>query len=271
MVSVVIPTYNRAFCLLESIESVLTQSYTDLEVIVVDDHSSDDTHRRVLQIKDPRVRYVYNDKNLGAGISRNVGVFHAKGDFIAFQDSDDLWLKDKLLLQMRRLEETGADLCFCKFLRYGNEYYTKELCKLIKDTEPNLLGLLLMIPSIGTPTILVKKDKFLESGGFDPVLRCFEDYEFSLRFAGDHKISFVDKILCEARRLDYGVDTDQREKLKTLVIIFEKYFEIIVARGLVQTWVLKLNLVMETVPKDFAVSQLRLIRDIMKKESVAFR
>ena len=96
MVSVIIPTYNRADTIKRSIESVLSQSYQDFEIIIIDDGSTDDTYRVVKEIRDTRICYIKGDKRMGANAARNIGVQRAKGEFIAFQDSDDIWRKDKL-------------------------------------------------------------------------------------------------------------------------------------------------------------------------------
>ena len=92
---VIIPTYNREGTLLRAVNSVLSQSFTDLELIVVDDGSTDHTRELVESIKDNRLRYIYQ-KNAGACAARNKGIDAAEGEFIAFQDSDDVWLKEKL-------------------------------------------------------------------------------------------------------------------------------------------------------------------------------
>ena len=94
MVSIIIPTYNRADKLKAAIMSVLNQTYCDLELIIVDDGSTDDTKNVVANIDDNRLRYVYQ-KNAGACVARNNGIEEAHGDYIAFHDSDDVWHLDK--------------------------------------------------------------------------------------------------------------------------------------------------------------------------------
>ena len=103
MISVIIPTYNRASLLPRALDSVLRQTWEDLEVIVVDDASRDDTPQVMAACTDPRVRYIRLEKNSGACVARNTGVAQARGEWIAFQDSDDLWLPEKLEKQMAYL------------------------------------------------------------------------------------------------------------------------------------------------------------------------
>lgn len=103
-VSVILPVYNRSASLGAAIQSVLTQSYDDLELIVVDDASSEDLKPIVEGFSDSRMRYIRREMNGGASAARNTGLVAAEGRFIAFQDSDDLWLPDKLKIQMALLE-----------------------------------------------------------------------------------------------------------------------------------------------------------------------
>jgi len=104
-VSVILPVYNRMHALEDSIRSVLLQSFENLELIVVDDASTQDLHPIVRGIDDPRLRYFRLARNGGASVARNAGLAEARGAFIAFQDSDDLWLPRKLERQMKVLEE----------------------------------------------------------------------------------------------------------------------------------------------------------------------
>lgn len=109
-VSVILPVYNRSGSLEDSMRSVLNQSFRDLELIVVDDASTEDIKSIVEGVGDARVRYIRQAKNGGASVARNAGLAAAKGDFIAFQDSDDLWLPGKLAKQIDVLENAPADV-----------------------------------------------------------------------------------------------------------------------------------------------------------------
>ena len=126
LISVVIPTYNRKDKLPACIESVLAQTYANLEVIVVDDASTDGTQHLFDAPGDPRVHYVRYEQNRGACYARNLGAQHARGSILAFQDSDDLWHADKLQKQYDLLMATGADLCYCGMNRVaasGSSFY----------------------------------------------------------------------------------------------------------------------------------------------------
>lgn len=107
LVSIIMPSYNTAAYIKQSIESVLKQSYTNWELIIVDDCSSDNTDEVMKSINDVRVKYLKNEKNSGAALSRNRALREAKGRWIAFLDSDDLWMSEKLEKQIRFMEKNG--------------------------------------------------------------------------------------------------------------------------------------------------------------------
>ena len=116
-VSVTIPTYNRASLVLEALGSVLTQTVQDLEVVVIDDGSTDDTRQRIEAITDPRVRYVYKP-NGGCASARNAGLAQCRGRYVAFLDSDDLWPEHFLEVMIRRLEaEPEVGCAYCSVLK----------------------------------------------------------------------------------------------------------------------------------------------------------
>src|SRR5216684_2095663 len=111
-VSVVIPNYNRAAKVQNAIQSVLLQTFSDLEVIVVDDGSSDGTGRILGETYGDRIRYCFQT-NQGASVARNRGIEEARGEWIAFLDSDDLWEKDKVEYQFKALEQFGHQCGGC--------------------------------------------------------------------------------------------------------------------------------------------------------------
>lgn len=92
MISIVIPTYNRKSMLLEAVDSVRRQTYTNWEIILVDDHSTDGTQKAVQRLKEPRIRYFHNNTNKGPGYNRNFGFKKTKGDYIIFLDDDDYYI-----------------------------------------------------------------------------------------------------------------------------------------------------------------------------------
>ena len=125
-VSVIIPTCNRAHLIGRAVKSVLAQTYRDIEVIIVDDGSTDNTEEVVKSFDDPRIRYVKLDVNKGAAAARNAGIRLARGGFVAFQDSDDEWCREKLADQMDSFRDLSmkTGVVFTGIWRIKNDTFT---------------------------------------------------------------------------------------------------------------------------------------------------
>lgn len=119
MVSVIMPAYNSARFIMDSIRSVQEQTYTNWEILVINDASVDQTGEKVKQImaNDDRIKLFNNTNNLGAGFCRNKGIKASKGDYIAFLDADDLWKPKKLKTQLKFMEENRLAVCFSSYER----------------------------------------------------------------------------------------------------------------------------------------------------------
>ena len=207
LVSVVIPTYNRARTLRRSVESVLRQSYKNLELIVVDDASTDDTKAVLSSIDDARMRVITHEFNKGVAAARNTGATHARGAHLAFQDSDDEWLADKLSKQVAVFESAG-DKCvaiYCIKVVYGRDqslkYGTRRVVCVPGPDEIELSGDLntrLQQTSLVSPqTVLCSKRAFEQAGGFDEKLKNNEDYDFILRLSALGEFAFVRRTACD--------------------------------------------------------------------------
>lgn len=120
-VSIIMPSYNTAKFIEETIDSVLAQTYANWELIIVDDCSTDDSDAVVAKYQDPRIRYLKNEKNSGAAVSRNRALREAKGRWIAFLDSDDLWTPDKLEKQIRFMEDNHYSYSYTNYLEIDEE------------------------------------------------------------------------------------------------------------------------------------------------------
>lgn len=229
MVSVVIPTYNRAGLVGRAIESVLNQTYEDYEIIVVDDGSTDDTKECVQAIGDERVKYVKSPVNRGQANARNIGIRRAKGKYIAFQDSDDVWLPEKLEKQMRIMEsaEDSVGMVYSMF-EYQNAgkqmsvpYPPKELSQDIKTgfIFPHLFAGNL----VGMPTALVRREVFDRVGIFDTKLSCLEDFEMVLRIAREYHVEMVEEVLVHTYFTNGSVSSRKLEEAKVLCQILLMY------------------------------------------------
>ena len=115
LVSIIMPSWNTERFIAETIQSVLDQTYTNWELIIVDDCSSDNTDEVVASFKDERIKYLHNDKNSGAALTRNKALREAKGEWIAFLDSDDLWMPEKLEHQIDFMNKNSYSLSFTEY------------------------------------------------------------------------------------------------------------------------------------------------------------
>jgi len=197
-VSAIIPAYNRADFLPRSIGSVLNQTFRDLELIVVDDGSTDNTKEVVEEFsrKDNRVKYIWQPNFGGPAGPRNTGIKHATGEFIAFLDSDDEWTTKKIEEQISLFENSPVSIGFV-----GCNYFLKTPTmtagyKLPLDADGEVFENLLKHDFIGTATIImIKKGVFDDVGGYDEQLKCAEDTDLWLRIAEKYKFAFVDNFL----------------------------------------------------------------------------
>lgn len=160
LTSIIIPAYNAAGIIEKSISSALAQTAGDMELIIVDDASTDATIQAVeaLQAKDPRIVLLKNETNLGVAETRNKGIAAATGKYIAFLDSDDIWSSEKLQKQLELLESTGADLCYASY-RYMNQEGGFTGIEYIVPASVNYRGLLYE-NVIGCSTVVVKAEAF---------------------------------------------------------------------------------------------------------------
>lgn len=181
LISVVIPTHNRSERLRQAIESVRTQGWKDLEIIVVDDASTDGTPALMEDLSklEPRIRYIRNTVALGGGGARNAGIAAARGEYVAFLDDDDLWLPEKLERQYEMLKAHSATAAVsCNFILSapGRPDVIRTLsapADLQALLRKNLLG--------GASVCLTTRAKLREIGGFDPALRSCQDWDLWLK------------------------------------------------------------------------------------------
>lgn len=221
MVSVIIPVYNREKTIKKAIASVLDQTWNDLEVIVVDDGSTDNSANEIKSMKDIRIKYIYQ-KNAGACAARNHGLDLAQGDIIAFHDSDDIWHEDKLEKQLNKLNETGADIVFCKLNEIKADGQVVLLPMGIKE---GMLNPVVTIMGIGTQTLVAHRRVF-ENLRFDPDFPRFQELELLYRASKEFSIYCLGEGL-----VDYYIGGDSissnPEKLYCACILMkEKHPEI---------------------------------------------
>jgi glycosyltransferase involved in cell wall biosynthesis len=196
-VTVVLPTYNRGHCIRDSATSVLTQSFRDLELLIVDDGSTENLAASLTAVvKDRRTRIVRRNENKGAAAARNTGVSLASGDYIAFVDSDDVWHSDKLLHQIAWMESNNSSVS-CTGFNIVTDFRPEGEQRLVAEVSFQQLhwgcGL-----SPGS-TMIVKKALWDMVGPFDEALRRLEDWDWLLRCAQITPIGVVPEILALVR------------------------------------------------------------------------
>ncbi|WFU50067.1 glycosyltransferase family 2 protein [Sinorhizobium terangae] len=191
-VSIILPTFNRSSTLVGAINSVITQSHKDLELIVVDDGSTEDIEKVVRSIADDRIRYIRRELNGGAAAARNTGLKYAKGDYVAFQDSDDIWLPGKLEKQLALLcslpahfgAVTGAKIIYGRDSSFN---YGPTRIALAPPPDGRLcpdegqLERLLTENRISVQNTLFRHNCMPTLEWFDPCARANEDWEFAIR------------------------------------------------------------------------------------------
>jgi glycosyltransferase involved in cell wall biosynthesis len=193
LVTIVIPTYNRAEFLRESIHSVMAQTLTDFELIVIDDGSIDHTEDVVREF--PRVRYVGCPENSGVSHARNLGIGLAGGRYICFLDSDDSWLKNKLKKQIHWMEaHADCQVCYTDEIWIRKGVRVNPMNKHRKysgDIFAHSLPLCIVSPS----SVLMRASLFDEVGLFDEDLPACEDYDLWLRISQKYPVHFIQEKL----------------------------------------------------------------------------
>lgn len=186
LVSAVVPTYNRSLSLIRAIGSIQRQTYPRIEIIVVDDCSSDNTTETVAGLCDARIRYLRHEKNLGGGAARNTGIEAASGDFITFLDDDDEWEPTKTVEQLALLKK--YDVVVCTADGIGSDIH-----KLSRKQTLELADL--RIGPFGGTGVLMAKASVLKDVRFDESLPCGQDWDLFIRIALKHKIGYLNRPL----------------------------------------------------------------------------
>lgn len=231
-ISVIITTYNRKEKLSRAINSVLNQSYKKIEIIVIDDCSKDGTEQMIKE-NFKSIRYFKNLTNLGVSKSRNVGIKLALYKIVAFLDDDDEWLPNKLQISVNEMANGTYDFVFTQFYK-GSKTYP------ISDHVDNnfMFYSILCNPIISPSTLICKKSTLLDIGLFNTEIKCFEDYELSLRLAKNSYGKFIPLALTNVNFTENSLSSDNNaeEGLKTRISLFIKYLNYIKQYKLEKSW-----------------------------------
>ncbi|MCL4503557.1 MAG: glycosyltransferase [Deltaproteobacteria bacterium] len=224
-VSVIIPTYNRAALVQEAVASVLAQSFRDFELIVVDDGSTDGTPE-VLSPYASRLRFLRRENQSGVSAARNTGIAAARGEWLAFLDSDDLWLPEKLARQMAYLEE-HPDLLICQ----TEETWVRRGIRVNQPQTHRKIGGQIFYQSlercmVSPSAVMLHRRLLAQHGGFDEELPAAEDYDLWLRLGWRYEIGLVPEPLIIKRgghadqlSAQWGLD---RYRIRALLKLLEE-------------------------------------------------
>jgi glycosyltransferase involved in cell wall biosynthesis len=224
LVSVILPTHNRALILPRAIESVLTQTYDNIELIIVDDCSTDETREVVSALSDLRVTYLRLEENAGGSGARNRGIAIAKGEFIAFQDDDDEWLPHKLNKQMEVFLSGSPNLglVYTGIIVVQNGFESRVVPKHrgmifeLQVREDHILC---------TATWLAKKSCFNDKrvGRFDERLPARQDYDMSLRLSKHYAVDFCNECLVRVYRdMESSISTNTVKRVEGHLMVLDK-------------------------------------------------
>jgi glycosyltransferase involved in cell wall biosynthesis len=191
LVSAVIPTYNRGHVIERAVASVLAQTYRPIEIIIVDDGSTDDTEARVARLAVPMLHYERCATNAGASAARNLGISCARGDFVAFLDADDEWLPDKTARQVARFADGDFGVVYCGIREVSAEWGSIDR---IPQHRGDLFETLRAVNVLRTSGVMVRRPVFDAVGGFDCGLAARHDWDLWLRIARRYKIDYVPDI-----------------------------------------------------------------------------
>lgn len=229
LVSVIIPTYNQSNFIGDAIKSVLEQSYPNLELIIIDNYSEDDTEKIVRSFSDQRVQYFKFSNNGIISASRNFGITKSRGEYIAFLDSDDIWLKDKIVKQIELFNKDSLiGLTFCPFKIISTDSLLNG--RVLGFNKKKILGhhyeQLICNNFIISSSAMVRTSVIKELGGFDEAaqLRCVEDGDLWLRIARKYKIANIPEVkgIYRIHSINLSMDGQRLQRVFTLL---EKHFK----------------------------------------------
>lgn len=206
-ISVIIPTYNREKYIIESLISVLKQSYHNLEIIVIDVFSTDNTEFLISQFKDDRIIYIKLKENKGANFARNLGIEMATGNYITFQDSDDIYHLDKIEKQFRNIIKKNSDFDFCEICFHFNSSFKVIFPRRYQQKKimrKQILEELCNGNFISTQSIMIKSS-LIKNNLFDINFPRLQDYDLVLRIIPNCKVSFSKEVSVDLYRKEDSI------------------------------------------------------------------
>lgn len=223
-VSVIIPAFNRNHTLPRALSSAVSQTFRDLEIIVVDDASEEPAADVVQMFDDPRARVIEHDRNRGANAARNTGVRSARGKYVAFLDSDDEWLPDKVQIQVAALEAAPSAVAGHYTGLTAFDESGQEISRRKPQLSGNIYLHLLQRNEIGPlSAVLVRRSVLNKVGGFDEQLASSQDWDLYLRIAEHHEFVSTSDSLVRYHVGGDSITRNARAKAQGRRMILEKY------------------------------------------------
>lgn len=234
LISVIMPTYNRGYIISIAIESILKQTYKNLELIIIDDCSTDNTEEIISRYNDNRLKYIRLNEKRGSNYARNVGIEESKGDYITFQDSDDYSFPERIEIEYNTLKAENVDLVFSSFYKVqanGNEKEVvddkdnkikKKLFPKKKVKTEDVLNVLLYKNIITTQVLFGKKELFMQER-FDNDITRFQDWDLMIRIAQKYKVFHIEKPLLYLFMQKDSITKSNKKGYESLEIIYKKY------------------------------------------------
>jgi glycosyltransferase involved in cell wall biosynthesis len=228
-VSVVIPVFNREATIQDAIRSVLEQTGLEaMDLIVVDDASTDGTVSRIEEVADPRIRLIRHSRNRGSGASRNAGIEAAQGDWIAFQDSDDIWLPGKLARQLELTDDPQVVAIYCGLtVEAGDGRTWYHPSPSIRPRDGLIQHRLLRDSFVSTQTLVARRSALIEAGCFDTKFKALEDWDLAIRLAGLGRFALVDEPLVRQRFSENSITRSHEKRLLAQILVLEKHAQLL--------------------------------------------
>ncbi len=224
LVSIIVPYYRKKLFFLKSINSALKQTYSNIEIIIIyDDENQDDLQFFKKKFKNSKkIKFIVNKNNLGAGLSRNKGIKKAKGKYIAFLDSDDLWHKNKLQTQIKFMQQNDVTICHTSYRiidKFDKPVGLRKIKKKLQFQD------LIKSCDIGLSTVVIKKN-ILSNKFLFPNLKTKEDYVLWLNIAKNNYTFYgIDKFLVNWRKLDNSLSSSISQKILDGYRVYHRFMK----------------------------------------------
>lgn len=245
LISVIIPYYKKKNYLKRTLDSVLNQSYSMFEIILIHDDPGNNDYNFLLNLKkkDKRIRLIKNQKNLGAGFSRNKAIKIAKGNYIAFLDADDIWMKTKLRKQINFMKKNNINFCYTSYNQIDKNGKKIKSVKAPKNQKYNDL---IKDCKIGLSTVVLNKKIITNKLKF-PSLKTKEDLYYWIQLSKKNDLIGYNKVLTNWRKLDNSLSSNSYQKIKDGYKLYSQYLGFNSLKSLYYLFLLSLNFIRKNI------------------------